>query len=266
MNIFNILSDIEKIDGDAAEKFNHSRRKMLKTTSVAAATSSLFFAGVLNKAYGQSNTITDVLNFALVLEYLEAEFYMKGMQSSLNFGPDRGLINEIAKHEAQHVAFLKSALGASAVAKPEFDFTAKGAFPNPYTNYPVFLTLAQAFEDTGVRAYKGQAPNLASNRDILEAALRIHSVEARHAGEIRIIRNMSAYASEMKTGGVPAAIYARENNTTHVAGVDIVALSQPKLLFQNNASQMRAMQFAQDSFDEPLTKEEVLAIAGPFIK
>jgi rubrerythrin len=50
------------------------------------------------------------------------------------------------------------------------------------------LALAQAFEDTGVRAYKGQAANLMSKPDLLTAALQIHSVEARHASEVRRLR------------------------------------------------------------------------------
>lgn len=266
MNLFNIFSDIEKVDADANERFTFSRRKMLKTTSVAAASSSFFFSSVINKAFAQSNTVTDVLNFALLLEYLEADFYMRALASNLNFGSFRPLFEEIGKHENQHVALLKSALGTAAIAKPEFDFTAKGMFPNPFTNYPVYLTLAQAFEDTGVRAYKGQAGNLASNRDVLEIALRIHSVEARHAGEVRIVRGLTPYANETDNGGVPAAIYEGENNMTHIAGINLVALSQPKLLFQNDASQMRAMKFVRESFDEPLTKAQVEAIALPFIK
>ncbi len=266
MNIFNIMSDIEKVDADASERFTFSRRKMLKTTSIAAATTSVFFTSVVNKAFAQSNTVTDVLNFALLLEYLEAEFYMKALASNLNFGSNRPLFEEIGKHEMQHVALLKSALGAAAIAKPEFDFTAKGAFPDPFTNYPVYLTLAQAFEDTGVRAYKGQAGNLVSNRDILEIALRIHSVEARHAAEIRLVRGLTPYANETDTGGVPAAVYAGENNTTHIPGIDLIALTKPKLLFQDGGSQERTEKFVRESFDEPLTKEQVVAIAGPFIK
>lgn len=265
MNLFNLFSDIEKMDADAAEKFTFSRRKMLKTTSIAAATSSFFFSSVVNKAFALEPAINDVLNFALLLEYLEAEFYTKAINSGLNFGTTKPLFEEIAKHENQHVAFLKAALGGAAIAKPEFDFTAKGMFPNPFTNYPVFLTLAQAFEDTGVRAYKGQAGNLVSNRDILEAALRIHSVEARHAAEIRLVRGLTPYANEMDTGGVPAAVYAGENNSTQVPGIDLIALVSNKLLFQNG-SQMRAEKYVRESFDEPLTKEQVLAIAGPFVK
>lgn len=270
MNLFNIFSDIEKIDADANERFTFTRRKMIKTTSIAAATSSFFFAGVINKAFAQTTAVNDVLNFALLLEYLEAEFYTKAITSSLNLGSNRGLFEEIAKHENQHVALLKSALGAAAIPKPMFDFTAKGAFPDPFTNYPVYLTLAQAFEDTGVRAYKGQAGNLASNRDVLETALRIHSVEARHAAEIRLVRGITPFANEgnngSTNGGVPAAIYKGENNLTQVAGVDLISKVKPKLLFQNDVSEMRTEKFVREAFDEPLTKEEVEAIAMPFIK
>jgi hypothetical protein len=50
-----------------------------------------------------------------------------------------------------------------------------------FTNYETFKAVAQAFEDTGVRAYKGQAPALLPYDAVLQAALTIHSVEARHA-------------------------------------------------------------------------------------
>ena len=270
MNLFNIMSDIEKIDADANERFNFTRRKMLKTTAAAATASSFFFSGVINKAFAKTTDINDVLNFALLLEYLEAEFYTKGVASGLNFGNSRGLFEEIAKHENQHVALLKSALGGAAIPKPEFDFTAKGMFPDPFSNYPVFLTLAQAFEDTGVRAYKGQAGNLAGNRDILETALRIHSVEARHAGAIRLVRQLTPYANEgnngSSNGGAPAAVYKGENNIYQMDGIDLIPKVKAKLLVQNADSEMKAEKYVRESFDEPLTKEEVTAIAMPFIK
>jgi hypothetical protein len=74
-------------------------------------------------------------------------------------------------------------------SKPTFDFTVGGAF-DPFNNYTQFLALSQAFEDTGVRAYKGQATNLISTPDLLTAALQIHSVEARHASEVRRLRGL----------------------------------------------------------------------------
>ena len=83
----------------------------------------------------------------------------------------------VAQHEAAHVAFLKGALGSAAVAKPKFDF--KGTT----TNKAKFLATAQVLEDTGVAAYLGQAGAI-KNKEVLGAALSIHSVEARHASAL----------------------------------------------------------------------------------
>ncbi len=54
------------------------------------------------------------------------------------------------------------------------------------------ITVAQTFEDTGVAAYAGQASALMGSNAALTTALRIHSVKARHAAEIRIVRTVSA--------------------------------------------------------------------------
>jgi hypothetical protein len=97
---------------------------------------------------------------------------------------------QISAHETDHVTFLIAGLGGSGsanfVVKPTFDFTVGGLFF--LYRLSAILALAQAFEDTGVRAYKGQAANLMSKPDLLTAALQIHSVEARHASEVRRLR------------------------------------------------------------------------------
>jgi hypothetical protein len=68
-----------------------------------------------------------------------------------------------AKHnESDHVTFTKWSW-CKFNPKPTFDFTVGGAF-DPFNNYTQFLAFFQAFEDTGVRAYKGQATNLISTR------------------------------------------------------------------------------------------------------
>lgn len=156
------------------------------------------FASMLNKAYGQTpGTVNDVLNFALTLEYLEAEFYTKIVGSpgylTANAAAQAAL-TKIRDDENKHVIFLKGVLGTNAVPKPNFDFTGNssasggGPFTGYLANYAVQLAMAQTFEDTGVRAYKGQAGFLQSNRTVLTAALQIHSVEARHASHIRQMR------------------------------------------------------------------------------
>ena len=112
------------------------------------------------KTYAATSSPVDVLNFALTLEYLESSFYTMGLNAGIVPSSDMAIISQISKHETAHVATLKSAITASGgtpVAEPQFDFTAGGTFSDVFTNYTTFLVLANAFEDTGVRAYKGQA-------------------------------------------------------------------------------------------------------------
>ncbi len=269
MNLLNILSDIEDRDAEAYEKFMFSRRKLMKTTAVAAAgTTGLFFT-TINKAFAADGDVVDVLNFALLLEYLEAEFYATGLNNpSLIPGSDREVFMQIGQHEKEHVEFLKAALGPNAIPKPVFDFTAGGQFPTVFSDYQTFLVLSQSFEDLGVRAYKGQAPRLKGNREVLLSALRIHSVEARHAAEVRLIRGLRVWASEQQTGGAPAAIYAGENEIYHRPGIDLISLSAPKFIGENNfADKGQLVELVvREAYDEPLTKEQVLALAAPFVK
>lgn len=210
----------------------------------------------------QSSSVGDVLNFALTLEYLEDEFYKMGLAASgLIPQEDRAIFMQISQHESAHVMFLQTALGTSAVDKPAFDFTAGGQFANAFTDYMTFLALSQAFEDTGVRAYKGQAGNLITDDGTLRAALQIHSVEARHAALVRVLRGqvmsqaIKGWVSGNEAHGAPEAVYAGEQNITH-AGASLNAISS----LSNLSSAAKS-----EAFDEPLTKDEVLAIVQPFL-
>jgi hypothetical protein len=120
-------------------------------------------------------------NYALTLEYLEAEFYKQAIANNA-FSSElyRTFALATGEHEAQHVTALKKILGSAAVRKPTFDFGK--AVTDPAT----FAATAQVLEDTGVAAYAGQGPNL-KTRSIVQAALSIHSVEARHAAWIRFL-------------------------------------------------------------------------------
>ncbi len=294
MNIVNILTEIETKDPEVYEKLSPRRTAMKEFANfgskVALAAMPFALGSMFKKAYGQStNTVVDVLQFALTLEYLESEYYTTALAASgLNAtltGAARGAIQTISTHETAHVGALKAtitALGATPVSKPTFDFTG-GSFAggpgtgngplsganSPFTNYAVFLAVAQAFEDTGVRAYKGQAGNLISNNDVLTAALQIHSVEARHASHVRQMRRNSGLAVPagvilkpwitLKQSGVAApfdayvqASYNGEEVTSQ-GGVDMVALTG------------QSAGAISEAFDEPLTKAEVLAIVDGFI-
>lgn len=223
----------------------------------------LAFAALAKKAFGQAQqpTVTEVLNFALTLEFLEAEFYITGLnRSGLIPASDRAIFTTIRDHEIAHVQFLREALGANAVARPNFDFTAGGAFPDVFSNYTTFVTLATAFEDTGVRAYKGAAPALMGNDAVLTAALKIHSVEARHAAEVR--RLPQSYATQgwipFNQPGAPAAVQPVYQGMAETIkyGINVVAVSSQFGVDTEDVT---------EAFDEPLTIQQVLQIVGPFI-
>ncbi|SHL88824.1 Ferritin-like domain-containing protein [Chitinophaga jiangningensis] len=274
MDFINILQQIEKVDPEVYDKLDTRRDVMKRFTNIsgkiALAAIPLALGSMFNKAYATTSSAADVyatLNFALTLEYLEAEFYTKGVAApNLIPAAETTAFNTIKGHEVAHVEFLKSALmgaGATPVAKPTFDFTAGGVFADVFTNYDTFLALSQAFEDTGVRAYKGQAGVLLKQGAVLTAALGIHAVEARHAAHVRMVRSKRLNNDALKPWitqntsfiGVAAAnaVYAGENNGTQ-ANVNIATTAK----ISSDA--------ATEAFDEPLTRPEVEAIAKLFIK
>ena len=252
MNILNIISQIEEVDAEAADKYSfYSRRNLLKfgQKALTAAAVPTLFATTANQAFAQttapSQAAINALNFALTLEYLEDEYYRLALNTA-NLIPatDRTVIAQISKHEAAHVALLKGALGTLAVAKPTFKFG------DSFTTYAKFLGLAQALEDTGVRAYKGQAGALINDKAILQTALQIHSVEARHASQIRRLNGAKGWITT--TDVAPAPVYAGEGITTQ-AMVDLVALTG------------KSAAAVAEAFDEPLTEAQVRAIAATYI-
>lgn len=208
------------IDPELNERVNASRREVFFGSGrklLALGSAPLAFALGANKAFGQSlpQEIKDVLNFALTLEHIEDFFYRSGLsQDGLIPSQYLDTFRHIGLHEAEHVALLESVLGADAVARPEIDATAGGQYGDVLSNFETYLTLSQTFEDLGVAAYKGQAGNLMGNDDLLQTALQIHSVEARHAAQVRRIGGKKGW---------------------------------------------------DGAFDEPMTREEVLEAARPFL-
>ncbi|MCW4468661.1 ferritin-like domain-containing protein [Flavobacterium sp. MFBS3-15] len=274
----NILKFIESFTNEGLIKSlgeKHSRRESFsqfgnigKTAALAAAPFGLAALLAPTKARAASaafftttvETPTQALQLALTLEYLEDEFYQIALDTNgLIPQADRAIIAQISQHEAAHVEFLRSALGDNAPDKPTFDFTGGQGNPggpfNPFENYEVFLALSQAFEDTGVRAYKGQAGNLMSQPDLLQAALQIHSVEARHASQIRRLRGQKGWIEGNDRGGLPEAaqaVYDGEQNTMQ-AGFNTATV--PNI----------PAGAGSESYDEPLTGTQASDIAGLFI-
>ena len=120
---------------------------------------------------------TKILNYALTLEYLEAEFYRQAVANGAAAGAALALATVIRDHEIAHVKFLKKALGRAAVKSPKFNFG------DTVTNPDKFLQTAYVLENTGVAAYLGQAGRIKQTA-VLGAAGSILTVEARHAGAV----------------------------------------------------------------------------------
>jgi Ferritin-like domain len=161
-----------------------SRSEFLKRAAVAGGTiaaGGVVLGGLPKLVSAAPSPAQDarILNFALLLEYLEAEFYTRAQRSGALSGETLRFARVVGAHERAHVAFLQKALGNKARKKPTFDF--KGTTENQAK----FQATAVLLEDTGVPAYNGQGPNL--TKKTLGAAARIVSVEARHAAWIRDI-------------------------------------------------------------------------------
>jgi hypothetical protein len=282
MNLFNVIEEIEKVDPEVYGRISERRNVIKNITSFGSkvAVASLPFAlgTIFKKAYAQTGTaptVIQILNYALTLEYLESSFYNAGSAKGTALIPAAAAtqyFNQVTKDENNHVAFLTSvitSLGGMPAAKPTFDLTGgngkgNGPFADVLTNYATFLAVAETFEDTGVRAYKGQAQYLAGNQTVLTAALSIHAVEARHASAIRQLRGLTPWITSTASLGNDTGIslvnanYDGEQNVTQ-GGVDVTTLASA-------TGSTTSVAIATAAFDEPLTMAQVLAIlSGTFI-
>lgn len=145
----------------------------------------------------------EIVNFALTLEYLEADFYEQALESGLLSGDLRELAAAFGETEQAHVEALEAV--ASQLGEP--------ADP-PRTDFSRFLSGEQALlmalaqvENVGAAAYLGAAPAI-QDRELLAAALSIHSVEARHAAAINERIGRSFVGDTPLTGSVPDGAFA----------------------------------------------------------
>jgi hypothetical protein len=226
-------------------------RRSGETTADRAALAGMVAAAGTDDAGAEVPEISDgsILNFALNLEYLEAEFYLRasgmtlpdemttgtGTRGDVSGGRPvpftssviRKVAAEIAADERAHVAFLRNALGSAAVSRPAISldqsFTAAalaaglikpGETFDAYANDLNFLFAAYLFEDVGVTAFKGAAPFI-TNKTYLDAAAGLLATEAYHAGIVRT----SLYTEGMIDDSVFRAVEKISNVRGAVDGV-----------------------------------------------
>ena len=179
-----ITLEVVDMDGairEAAEEAGDTRMDFFKKAAVGGG--SLLAGGVLmgglptiaSAARRSKKQDVAILKFALTLEYLEAAFYNEAIKMGALSGDALAAAKIVQKHENTHVKTLK---GLVSVKKPKFDFR------DTTGDQAKFLATAQVLEDTGVKAYSGQAPNILQ-KGVLAAATSILTVEARHASRFR---------------------------------------------------------------------------------
>lgn len=169
------------------------RGRFLKYLGASSAVSALIISGCDDDdAPSMNNMDVDlgsgdigILNYAYLLEQLEAAFYDMAVATPYSgiTSAETSILSDIRDHELAHRDFFKAALGTSAIATVEFDFSSID-----FGNRASVLGTAKTFEDLGVSAYNG-AGRLLTKGEYLLLAGKIVSVEARHASAIRDLLN-----------------------------------------------------------------------------
>ena len=206
-----IIDAMDRLVEQSAAAHMKRRRFITSLAATGAAVSLAGMAGCSENASITTTTaatppgVTDVLNFALNLEYLEASFYLyvttgSGLAAA-DMGSNPGTVTggakvafvnpyvisaaaQLATDEREHVEFLRTtiaAIGGTPVSMPNINLAANGAVTSDAT----FLSASRQFENVGISAYIGGAQYLVSNTTALTYAAQILDTEAQHAGFVR---------------------------------------------------------------------------------
>jgi hypothetical protein len=191
-----VLDESRGVDEGLTEPAAHTRGRLLERAVVAGGTlvaGGVAVAGLpaLALAAPSPKQDAEILNFALLLEELEAAFFAEAEQRARLTPELDEFVRVVLRHERAHVAFLRKALGTKARKRPTF------AFGRATRDRNAFTATAVVLQDTAVAAYNGQAANL--TKPTLAAAATIVSVEARHAGWIRAIQGINPAPAATET-------------------------------------------------------------------
>ena len=216
-----ITLEVVDVDGAIAEAHDQAggdtRADFFKKAAIGGG--SLLAGGVLMSGFPaiagaqrpSAKNDVKILNYALTLEYLEAEFYKQAIRNGAASVDVLEAARIVSAHENEHVATLRKALGSAAVRKPKFDFK------DTVTDPGKFLATAVVLEDTGVAAYAGQVTKVFSKK-VLAVAAAIHSVEARHASRFRSLAGQNFAPRSFDKASSMKAVLAAVGDTGFITG------------------------------------------------
>lgn len=294
-----LLSLLDRLSAGDAPSGAAPRRQLLRQMGQAgwrAAAAALPLALALPAQAATADTSLDAILLLLKLEDLLSALYTQALApSGVLANPAQAAVRpdfeRILRQQQAHAQFYRSLLtgaGLTPPTAPNFDFSGRRnnpaspvLFPNVLTDYAAFLQLAQQLEDASASIYLGQAPAVATDKQLLSAVLRTQSVEARHASHVRTLRRSVATSAVVKswpsnadTAPSPAVLVPNPTSST-AAPVSIYTIeanenqpvsstsSVPFIALLTGAT---AVQFValSEAFDEPLPTAQATALLAIF--
>jgi hypothetical protein len=192
------MDDKRLFGGEPVIRFSteRDRRNFLKWAAIVGVggTLAVSLRDGSGSAQGGSRDV-DILNYILTLEYLEADFYSRGLDANLLSGRDLELVEPIAGHEKEHVALISSTiqdLGADPIEEPQLDYPG-----GTFSGRDKFLDTANTIESLQVKAYHGQVTNV-KDTNLLGAAASIAGTESRHAAIVADLAGRNPFPSPIE--------------------------------------------------------------------
>ena len=190
------------------------RAAIISALSIGAVPVAL--AALARSASAQTTTdLKDALQFVLLITQMQAELHFQaavatGFIPTADLSAMAGMRVQDAG-QAQAMGGIINSISDTPADKPNFDWTAKGAFPGfsfAAGQYPTYQIIVQGLEDLGVRAIKGQIARMTANTSVMSQVATLASVQGRHAAEIRRIRGRKGWITGNSRDDLPLDISA----------------------------------------------------------
>jgi hypothetical protein len=289
MNLLSLLDRLSAADASPAAAPRRHLLRELGHTGLRAAALALPLTAALPAQAATANLL-DAIRLLLKLEDMLVALYTQGLAGVLGTAARAAVrpdFERLLRQQQNHADFFRSALrttGLTPPTAPAFDFSGRKnnsanptLFPDVMSDYSAFLQLAQQLEDASASIYLGQVPSVSTDKPLLDAVLRMQTVEARHASHLRTLRraapspvNVKSWPSAADAAPNPAvqvpgttaavSIYAIEANQTQVvSGTNTI----PYQTLLTGGTAVRATAVAE-AFDEPLSTVQATALLNIF--